>query len=250
MDAEKIGKNILKIRKENNFTQQEFAEMFGVTYQAVSKWENGKSIPDIMILKEICKKFNIDINQILEIESLNKKSEDIENSKEKVKQITKNKKIYYIVIVFLLVLFFISICIIGIHFLNKQSFYFKTISSSCDDFKISGSIAYNKEKSSIYISDISYCGENNNTKYKKFEAKLYELKDNIEKKIGENTYYKEGEEILLIEYLNNLKFHIDDYNYICKDRDFEIYLQINAVDNENKVTSYKIKLDLDKECND
>lgn len=54
MNQEKIGSLIKKIRKENNLTQQDFAKKYGVTYQAVSKWENGKNIPDIALLKEIC----------------------------------------------------------------------------------------------------------------------------------------------------------------------------------------------------
>ena len=53
MDQEKIGKLIKKIRIEGKYSQKEFADKYGVTPQAVSKWENGKNIPDIAILKEI-----------------------------------------------------------------------------------------------------------------------------------------------------------------------------------------------------
>ena len=66
MDQEKIGKLIKEIRKNNNLTQKELAAKLGVTYQAVSKWENGKNIPDIGILKEISNEFNIDIAEILD----------------------------------------------------------------------------------------------------------------------------------------------------------------------------------------
>ena len=66
MGSEKTGKIILKLRKDNNLTQAEFADMFGVTYQAVSKWETGKNIPDILVLKEICNEFDIDINEMLD----------------------------------------------------------------------------------------------------------------------------------------------------------------------------------------
>ena len=41
------------------------AEELGVTYQAVSKWENGKNIPDIEILKLICDKYNVNIEDII-----------------------------------------------------------------------------------------------------------------------------------------------------------------------------------------
>ena len=62
MDQEKIGKIIKEIRKNNNLTQADLANKYNVTYQAVSKWENGKNIPDISILKQMSKDFNIDIN--------------------------------------------------------------------------------------------------------------------------------------------------------------------------------------------
>ena len=58
MDPDKVGKFIKELRKKNNLTQNELADKFGVTYQAVSKWENGKNIPDVSILKEIGKEYN------------------------------------------------------------------------------------------------------------------------------------------------------------------------------------------------
>lgn len=45
MDQEKIGKLIKEIRQKNNLTQKQFADKYGITYQAVSKWENGKNMP-------------------------------------------------------------------------------------------------------------------------------------------------------------------------------------------------------------
>ena len=66
MNQEKIGNLIKEIRKKNNLTQAEFAERYGVTYQAVSKWENGKNIPDIMLLKKISEDFDTPIEALLE----------------------------------------------------------------------------------------------------------------------------------------------------------------------------------------
>ena len=60
-----FGEIIKDIRKKNNLTQKELADKLYVTYQAVSKWENNKSIPDISILQNISKMFNIDLNYIL-----------------------------------------------------------------------------------------------------------------------------------------------------------------------------------------
>lgn len=77
MKEERIGKFIQKIRKEKQLTQKEFADQYHVSFQAVSKWENGKNIPDITILKQICKDNNISIDELLEndVISTNKKIE-------------------------------------------------------------------------------------------------------------------------------------------------------------------------------
>ena len=68
MEQEKIGKFIKKLRKENNLTQKDLADKYGVTYQAVSKWETGKNIPDISLLKEISKHFNVNIEDLLALD--------------------------------------------------------------------------------------------------------------------------------------------------------------------------------------
>ena len=66
MNQDKISTTIKKIRKDNGLTQEAFANEFNVTYQAVSKWETGKSIPDIGTLQLICNKYDIDINELLD----------------------------------------------------------------------------------------------------------------------------------------------------------------------------------------
>ena len=59
-------KDILKeIRTKNNLTQDEMAERLFVTRQAVSRWENGDTMPNTEILKEISKKFDVSINTLL-----------------------------------------------------------------------------------------------------------------------------------------------------------------------------------------
>ena len=47
---ETIGTTIARLRREHNMKQDELAEMLDVTPQAVSKWENGASMPDISLL--------------------------------------------------------------------------------------------------------------------------------------------------------------------------------------------------------
>ena len=60
-----LGKTINTLRKANGFTQEEFASMLGISPQAVSKWENDLSCPDIMLLPKIAEIFDITVDSLL-----------------------------------------------------------------------------------------------------------------------------------------------------------------------------------------
>ena len=60
-----LGKKLTEIRKENKMSQEEFAELFNVSRQTVSAWENSKSYPDIETLIRISEKFNISLDILL-----------------------------------------------------------------------------------------------------------------------------------------------------------------------------------------
>ncbi len=64
-----LGLRISEFRKKNALTQEEFAEKLGVTAQAVSKWENDISCPDIMLLPEIAKIFKVSIDELMGIKT-------------------------------------------------------------------------------------------------------------------------------------------------------------------------------------
>ena len=148
MDQDKFGKLIKDIRKKNNLTQKQLADKYGVTYQAVSKWENGKNMPDISLIKEISKDFNVSIDDMFD-----------GNLKANKKNIKYLFILFGTVVLILLIINFIL-------YLNKDGeFKFKTLSSSCENFTISGNIAYNDNKTSIYITNIQYCGGNDLEEY-------------------------------------------------------------------------------------
>lgn len=60
-----LGKRIVKIRKENQLSQEDFAELFHVTRQTISSWENSKSYPDIETLVKISDNFHISLDILL-----------------------------------------------------------------------------------------------------------------------------------------------------------------------------------------
>ena len=73
MDQMKIGKFIQNKRKEKNITQQELAEKLNITDRAISKWENGKCMPEVGIMQELCEILNITINDLFSGEVVNMK---------------------------------------------------------------------------------------------------------------------------------------------------------------------------------
>ena len=73
MNQIQIGKFIAELRKQNNMTQQELADKLNVTDRAVSKWENGRGVPDISLLQALSKVFDVSLNELLAGERLNKK---------------------------------------------------------------------------------------------------------------------------------------------------------------------------------
>lgn len=233
MNQEKVGQFIKKLRKENNLTQAELANKYGVTYQAVSKWENGKNLPDVSLLKQMSKDFNIEINDLLEGKIIAKN--------------TKSKKNFYIVII--IVLFLLALVLLDIFLFHKDdSFEFKKLASNCSNFTISGSIAYNNNKSSIYISNVNYCGGDDDTKYQYIECVLYESNNNTDTKIDTFIYDKDSP-IKLEKFLQNVRFNIDNYAQTCNlYKQNGLFLQINAHDYNDKITSYKIPLKLEENC--
>lgn len=62
---ETIGNRISKFRKEKHMTQEDLANAMGVSSQAVSKWENDASCPDISLLPKLSKVLGITIDELL-----------------------------------------------------------------------------------------------------------------------------------------------------------------------------------------
>ena len=61
-----IGKRIAHLRKEKGLTQEELAQHMGISPQAVSKWENDQTCPDISALPKLAKLFGVTVDELLE----------------------------------------------------------------------------------------------------------------------------------------------------------------------------------------
>ena len=89
MNQVKIGRFIAERRKLENLTQIQLAEKLGVTDRAVSKWENGRAMPDSSIMLELCSILKISVNDLLsgEIVSIENYNRELEhNLLETIKQ--------------------------------------------------------------------------------------------------------------------------------------------------------------------
>ena len=222
-----FGKIIKEIRKNNNLTQKELADKLFVTYQAVSKWENNKSIPDIAILKKISELYNIDLNNLT-----------ITNKK-------KSNKLYLLIIIIILII----LSSLGILYLNNYShdFEMRTIETTCNDFNLSGTIAYNKDKTAIFISEIDYCGLNKDQVYDTITSTLYQNENNKIKNIITN---KEKNNLSLNDYLKDLTYHVDNYKSTCLDYNKnELYIKIELQKKNESTITYTIPLKINDTCN-
>lgn len=66
MDKVKIGQFIANCRKDKKLTQEQLAEKLGISINAISKWERGLNLPDVSLMKELCKILDITLNELFE----------------------------------------------------------------------------------------------------------------------------------------------------------------------------------------
>lgn len=232
MNQEKIGKFILDLRKQNKMTQKELADKLNVTAQAVSKWENGRGIPDIEILQKISTEFNVNIESIL-------------NGEKGKKKISMK---YLLIILLVIILLGIVIYLL----LNSKDYNFTDIKSTSNNFNVNGVAAYSSDKNSIYISKIEYLDGDEEEKYVGMECTLYESHDNLEEKVSQCGSLKEEKQTpkTLSELLKETEFKVENFSCTSKNiKNSNLYISINVLDTEGKITTYKVPLVLTGTCN-
>ena len=106
MVREKMAHFLCELRKEKGLLQNELAEIFIISPQAISKWERGESIPDIETLEKLAKFYNVSIEELLNGE----RKINIEKSKEEKSiesKLPPRRKIYLLVPIIMAILFLI-----------------------------------------------------------------------------------------------------------------------------------------------
>ena len=113
MDQFKTGKFIAECRKQKKLTQMQLAEKLNITDKAISKWENGKAMPDSAIMLELCDILCISVNELLNGEKISMEKNNQKNEQlllDMAKELErKNKTIWFsmwaIIIVSMIALF-------------------------------------------------------------------------------------------------------------------------------------------------
>ena len=91
MDYKKIGHFIMTERKANKLTQAKLAEKLFVSEKTISKWENGKGLPDTSVLPKLCEILQININELLNGEKITKENYECK-AEEKILELQKIKE--------------------------------------------------------------------------------------------------------------------------------------------------------------
>ncbi len=126
MDQVKIGEFLKELRKQKNLTQQEAADALYVSQKTISRWETGEGIPDVSIIAEVAKFYNVTVDDILngekqdriKIEVIDKEIKN-ENNEQKI---IKKMNIYFFVSTGIII-FFMIFCLVFMFTVNNFNLF-------------------------------------------------------------------------------------------------------------------------------
>lgn len=156
MDQIKIGKFIAECRKKNNLTQMQLAEKLNITDRAISKWENGKGMPDSSIMLDLCNELKISVNELLcgemiEMKEYDKKTEELLVELARQDEL-KNRKLMTSMWTILVTstLFYVMILLLAVNIFEEGVLLGTIICTSTIIFVIAGFIALKFELEAGY----------------------------------------------------------------------------------------------------
>ena len=108
MNQAAIGSYIAKKRREKNLTQEQLAETLGVSNKTISKWENGKCMPDYSIIEQLRKELSVTLSELMDGEDAAEDSvrvyddEQILDLLRRMQELERQKNILYGIILIVL----------------------------------------------------------------------------------------------------------------------------------------------------
>ncbi len=101
MDQIAIGRYIVRKRKEQNLTQEQLSEQLGVSNKTISKWENGKCMPDYSLIQKLCEALDVTLPELMDGEDAAENSvrvyddEQILDLLRRTQELARQKNILY-----------------------------------------------------------------------------------------------------------------------------------------------------------
>lgn len=190
MKEKKVGEFIAKCRKEKNITQEQLAEAVGVTGASISKWENGRNLPDTIYFDALSNELEVSVLELMNGEkfpedsvpasSLNKVLEECMSAYKK----KERKKRYKIISILIVILLILTLSIFLLFYINNYN-KFRIYSLISEDlvYNASGVLSITNDKNLLMISGLS-CNSCDDIKIYDAEIQLY---------IGEKLIYRRGD---------------------------------------------------------
>ena len=208
-EKNRTGEFLAKLRNEKGYTQQKLADKIHVTNKAISNWENGRSNPDLDMMKELAKIFDVTVDELYAGKRVDEKDVIF---KRKIKKLFIRSFITLFVINFLLLFVYFLLTV------NSVKFYVLDLD---DDFinTTGGYYIVNKNKSILHLDKL-------------------ELDSDIDSNTYIELYEKSSTENIIL--YSGFNSNIDLYNVIVSDLN-DVYLKITFVEDE-EVTDKIYKL--------
>lgn len=164
-DFTKSGEFIADLRKSKGMTQSELGELVGAGDKTISKWERGINVPDVIMLSNLAKIFDVSIHEIL-----NGKRDEKLNPK--IVKLYENKKIRYSVLAVSIV-FLISFIILVMYFCNNfDRFKIYRFKNNSSEFELTGNFYQAGKHYELIIDDFDVYDKE---KYDNFEIYDYKV---------------------------------------------------------------------------
>lgn len=213
-DLDILGANIAKYRKEKGLTQDKLAELLYVSDKTVSKWETGKSGPDILIISDLADVLGVEVDDLLR--GTSKKNKDRCVSK-------------WLNIIFICIFLFVVCLLMYVKFNSWNVYDFK---STNENFYVSGYVVSNNYESRVVINEFNsdnYLSKMKNVSY--VEMNFY-----VNNEIVYNYQSVEDKNVVdfFLKGVNPISF---DTSYIINDKnDIEdVYIVLTVIaDEESK----------------
>ncbi len=212
-DLDILGANIAKYRKEKGLTQDKLAELLYVSDKTVSKWETGKSGPDILIISDLADVLGVEVDDLLR--GTSKKNKDRCVSK-------------WLNIIFICIFLFVVCLLMYVKFNSWNVYDFK---STNENFYVSGYVVSNNYESRVVINTFTsddYLAKMKDVSY--IEMNFYvndEIVYNYESKDDIDTSF------VFLENVNSISF--DTSHLINDEEDIEdVYIVLIVISDDER----------------